>query len=83
MADHTLAEQQLAIVLAFINERPRYVAALQASTDAGADYHRWTGGAEARRQLATALGLTVPHEPGETAEPALATVRLIRGGEGA
>lgn len=74
------AEQQMALVVAFINERPSYVSALRNSGAADADYHRWSGGAEARRQLATTLGLTVPHEPGEKAEPAVANVRLISGG---
>jgi hypothetical protein len=57
---------QVATVMAFINDRPRYVAVLRDSTVADADYNRWSGHAEARRQLATSLGLTVPFEPGET-----------------
>lgn len=32
------------------------------------DYYRWSGGAEARRQLAKALGLTVPHNAGDRAD---------------
>lgn len=50
-------------VAAFINERPRYVTAIH--TAIGDDYARYTGHAAARRQLAEALGWTVPHEPGE------------------
>lgn len=52
----------------FINERPGYIAALKNTrgTDDQSDYWRWSGHAEARRQLATVLGYTVPHEPGET-----------------
>lgn len=52
-------------VASFINERPRYVEALKASPEADSDYFRWQGHAEARRQLATFLGWTVPHESGE------------------
>lgn len=52
----------------FINERPGYIQALKDTrgTDDQSDYWRWQGHAEARRQLASALGYTVPHEPGET-----------------
>lgn len=55
----------------FINERPGYIAALKGTrgTDEQSDYWRWSGHAEARRQLATTLGMTVPHEPGETTAP--------------
>lgn len=52
-------------VIAFINERPGYVQALRNTTgddDSQADYHRWTGHAEARRQLAESLGLPTPYE---------------------
>jgi hypothetical protein len=53
-------------VLAFINERPGYVqAARQPMGDNDADYHRWQGHMESRRQLATMLGYTVPYELGE------------------
>lgn len=52
-------------IAAYINERPNYVQALKSSTDTDGDYFRWQGHAEARRQLATFLGWTVPHEPGE------------------
>jgi hypothetical protein len=70
------ADQQ-AKVLAFINQRPEYVQALRNSRGAGADYHRWSGHAEARRQLATVLGLTVPHEHGQHAVPAVATATAL------
>lgn len=55
----------------FINQRPEYITALKGTsgTDDQGDYWRWSGGAEARRQLATMLGWTVPHEPGETTRP--------------
>lgn len=55
----------------FINQRPEYITALKGTsgTDDQGDYWRWSGGAEARRQLATMLGWTVPHEPGETTHP--------------
>lgn len=55
----------------FINDRPEYITALQNTrgTDDQADYHRWKGNAEARRQLAQALGWAVPHNPGETTRP--------------
>lgn len=60
-------------VEAFINQRPEYITALKNTrgTDDQTDYHRWQGGAEARRQLAEALGWTVPHNPGETTHPAV------------
>ena len=57
--------EEIPAVAAFINERPDFVTALHNTVDA-ADYARWTGHAAARRQLAQALGWTVPHEPGET-----------------
>lgn len=58
-------------VAAFINQRTEYVTALKNTTgdDNQADYWRWQGGAEARRQLAQALGWTVPYNPGETTQP--------------
>lgn len=55
----------------FINERPEYVNACRnAHPDNVHDYHRWQGGAEARRQLAERLGWTVPYEHGDKTEPA-------------
>lgn len=58
-------------VEAFINERPGYITALKNTrgTDDQSDYWRWQGHAESRRQLAQALGWTVPHNPGETTRP--------------
>ena len=58
-------------VEAFINERPEYITALKNTrgTDDQSDYWRWQGHAESRRQLAQALGWTVPHNPGETTRP--------------
>lgn len=58
-------------VEAFINQRPEYIQALKntRSGDDMSDYSRWNGHAESRRQLAQALGWTVPHNPGETTRP--------------
>lgn len=54
----------------FINERPEYIIALKnCVAENAADYWRWSGGAEARRQLAEALDWTVPHLAGEVTEP--------------
>ena len=63
-------EEFKAAVLAFINERPNYITAMKNTpgNQDQSDYWRWSGGAEARRQLATALGLSVPHNPGEVAK---------------
>jgi hypothetical protein len=54
-------------VLDFINQRTEYVHAARNSRgdDIDADYYRWQGHMEARRQLAQSLGYTVPYEPGE------------------
>ncbi|MGW5518496.1 hypothetical protein, partial [Nocardia africana] len=57
----------------FINERTMYVDALKSDTTGGDDYHRWSGGAEARRQLAGRLGWTVPHEHGDKTSPIVGT----------
>jgi len=56
---------------AFINQRPGYITALKNTrgNDSLGDYWRWSGHAEARRQLAESLGWTVPHNPGETTRP--------------
>jgi hypothetical protein len=57
-------------VLDFINQRPEYVqAARQPIGDNDADYWRWQGHMESRRQLADRLGYTTPYEPGEKTEP--------------
>lgn len=54
----------------FINQRTEFVQAMRDTRreDDQADYFRWSGAAEARRQLAGKLGWTVPHEPGEQTE---------------
>lgn len=56
-----------ATVLAFINQRPEYVAAARNTPgdQDQTDYYRWQGHMEARRQLAQALGYTVPYEHGD------------------
>lgn len=58
-------------VLHFINARSEYVQAARNSRgdDIDADYYRWQGHMEARRQLADMLGLTVPYELGDKATP--------------
>ncbi len=73
---HSMAAELLAarayldIVRAHIDQRPEYVTACrEAHPDNRADYWRWQGGAEARRQLAQDLGWTVPYEPGEKTGP--------------
>lgn len=43
------------VVDAFVAQREEYVGALKRSIEAGPDYHRWSGHAEARRQLAEKL----------------------------
>lgn len=59
------------VVEKFINERSEFVNALKGTSGQEdlSDYHRWQGHAEARRQLAEDLNLTVPHEPGDRTEP--------------
>jgi len=58
-------------VLDFINQRSEYVQAARNSRgdDIDADYHRWQGHMEARRQLAASIGYTVPYGPGEKTRP--------------
>ena len=56
----TLTEEQVATVLEFINDRPRFVSALKQCSSADHDYWRWSGHAEARRHLAEQLGITPP-----------------------
>lgn len=60
------------VVESFINERSQFVDALKNCTgENDADYFRWTGGAEARRQLAERLGWTTPHELADRTSPRL------------
>lgn len=59
-------EQLRSTVAAFINKRTECITALLNSPEANADYWRWQGHAESRRQLAQALGWMAPHNPGET-----------------
>lgn len=55
---------------AFINRRPEVITAIEnCPPGKDADYWRWQGHAEAMKNLARDLGLTVPHKPGETTEP--------------
>ena len=56
-------------VASFINQRPEYITAMKNTrgSDSQGDYCRWSGHAEARRQLAEKFGYTVPHESGEVA----------------
>lgn len=49
-----------AVVAGFIEQREEYVRVLRQCVDADADYHRWQGHAEARRQLAEKLAESVP-----------------------
>jgi hypothetical protein len=46
----------------FCAERAEYVTTLKQCTQADADYYRWQGHAEARRQLSERLGLPVAPE---------------------
>lgn len=68
--DESKANPLDAAVEEFINERPGYITALRNTPGDGsqADYYRWQGHAEARRQLAQKLGWTVPHEPGDSTD---------------
>lgn len=52
-----LVTRDLTTVREFCGERAEYVRVLRQCTDASADYHRWQGHAEARRQLSERLGL--------------------------
>jgi hypothetical protein len=75
-AEHVEREK----VLDFINARSEYVTALRnCPGDADTDYYRWSGHAEARRQLATKLGLTIPYEMGQRAEPSLTHAQVVNG----
>lgn len=61
-APHLVGEP---VVLDFIEQRVEYVRALRQfrGSSRDADYWRWQGHAEARRQLAERLGVKVPYEP--------------------
>ncbi|SDW34151.1 hypothetical protein SAMN04487912_102394 [Arthrobacter sp. cf158] len=61
-------------VLSFINQRSEYVTAARNSGGDVADYHRWQGHMEARRQLAEKLGYTVPYEVSDRTERILPTL---------
>lgn len=63
------AEGQLAKVRDFVHARHEFVRVLrQYSTEDMSDYHRWTGHAEARRELAETLGLELDSKSGGLAE---------------
>jgi hypothetical protein len=51
------------IVAAYIAQRDEYIQALRSSVQADADYFRWSGHAEARRQLSERLEKAAPEEP--------------------
>lgn len=62
VADHNeiaALREQLAKVTAFCAQRAEYVTNLRDYNGNDADYYRWTGHAEARRQLSQLLGLPV------------------------
>ncbi|MCX5176772.1 hypothetical protein [Streptomyces virginiae] len=62
VADHNeviALREQLVKVTAFCAQRAEYVAELHRCTRDDADYYRWSGHAEARRQLSQQLGLPV------------------------
>lgn len=65
--DEDELRRDMARVVAFIDQRPGYVAAARNTPGDvdQADYHRWQGHMEARRQLAQSLGYTVPYECGD------------------
>ncbi|WGM21843.1 hypothetical protein QEH68_06630 [Paenarthrobacter sp. OM7] len=64
-------------VLAFINQRSEYVTAARNSGGDVADYYRWQGHMEARRQLAEKLGYTVPYEAKDRTEKVLPNLEDI------
>jgi hypothetical protein len=54
------------VVATFLDQREEYVRVLRQCVDADADYHRWQGHAEARRQLQDRLadaGVDLTAEP--------------------
>lgn len=62
---------QPGLVLDFINQRSEYVQAARSGPmgDNDADYYRWQGHMEARRQLADLLGYTTPFEIRDRTKP--------------
>lgn len=59
------AKDELTKVHDFIHARHEFVGVLrQYSTEDMADYHRWTGHAEARRELAETLGIELDSKSG-------------------
>ena len=69
-AEITALRDQMELVKKHINQRPEYVIALKdGGSGDSADYYRWTGNAEGRRQLAEDLRWTVPHNPGDRTRP--------------
>jgi hypothetical protein len=64
------AADALAKVHAFVHARREFVGVLrQYSTEDRSDYHRWTGHAEARRELAESLGLELDPQAGGLLTP--------------
>ena len=57
------------IVADFIAQREEYVRVLEQCVNANADYHRWQGHAEARRQLRDKLAAAAPQAGGGAALP--------------
>lgn len=72
------AEAMLDKVRAFCAERAEYVTTLRQCTEADADYYRWQGGAEARRQLSERLGWPVAW-PAEMTETVRVSVEEAQG----
>lgn len=57
--------EQLPEIAEFINQRTECIQMMRNSFSNDSDYHLWNGRASERRELAEALGWTVPLEPGE------------------
>lgn len=69
-AEITALRDQIELVKKHINQRSEYVIALKdGGSGDSADYYRWTGNAEGRRQLAEDLHWTVPHNPEDRTRP--------------
>lgn len=68
-AELAVARTHLARVAEHINQRPKLMTAINDCAPGNVSAYWWlNGAAEARRQLAEALGWTVPHELGETTD---------------